>query len=370
MASSTDKITQLREQERRKIEFQVSTYGLLAEQEQARVALARLGPGERKARAMAVEGGGEGGEGGPEDEEGGGGGGAKGSTVTGGHVGKRAATKSNKKIQRGLERMGQEEDDEDKAPWYARRQQRQLKSLRNKVDIDRMRTAFSEYDGDSFSTRGDYVDGMLYRARMTPAQEHEIRTPWNLKAKADAAALEGEGADGGGGGGGVSTSNNMESNRTAASTLCNLTWNAGNTARMIEEGALPALISLSSLEDRRTQLSCAVAFHNMSKMTETRGNMVDEGAVKALVEMSMIPVDQQLNAMTGTGTILKLHCAAALCNLMATAGREELIVRAGAIEAISMLLRGEDDTTIAICARALYVLVVLCVVGVRGWRRG
>jgi hypothetical protein len=81
---------------------------------------------------------------------------------------------------------------------------------------------------------------------------------------------------------------NLETLRCCAGALCNLTIvphdaSDANSAKMVEQEAVPALLHLSRLENEGMKESCTVALSNLSKQSPK----VQSGAVSALLNLSL-----------------------------------------------------------------------------------
>ena len=224
----------------------------------------------------------------------------------------------------------------------------------------------SDYSGDLFGTRGNYVDGMVYRSRMLkkmggaelpPAREPEpenvavadegleeaLRAEERqaLESIAAAEAAEAEAAtsrktknkssefdgdeDEDEDGATDANSKRFEGKQRCAATLRNWSFYEENRERMVREGAVQALMKLATVPDKKTRGYCASAFQNLSSHPGLRAQIVDQGGAHVIVELCTT-TDTTLVSMD----IIR-DCTAALCNLSCLEGAESRLVEDGLV---------------------------------------
>ncbi|GLE05296.1 hypothetical protein PINS_up014309 [Pythium insidiosum] len=274
---------------------------------------------------------------------------------------------------------------------------------RKRGNTEVMGHALKPYGGDMFTTRGDYIDGLLYMSRMKRSARagewsdaavvlgrnslKEAVTDALSAAVAAAAAGElhlaiNNNSNNNSASGATNSSSSMSPLRgssisvssSAASvanaavvplrpevsgeelqhllqrqrcalTLSNWSSNPQNARVMVEEGAVDALIQLSRTDDRVTRLHCVTALVNLSQVASLRGVIVQQGAVKTVAEIANDTEDRAL----------RTACALTLYNLCCLAGEEELLVEDGAVGALSTLIN-EHAPVAALCLTALFNL--------------
>ncbi|TMW61111.1 hypothetical protein Poli38472_013574 [Pythium oligandrum] len=248
--------------------------------------------------------------------------------------------------------------------------------------------AFRPYQGDMFSTRGDYVDGMIYMSRMKRSHQLTFGTDGNsflpqgrnvLKdAVADAlsAAVAASAAGTYSLMGATSTSATSNASASTASvshngdapgpgdpeltaeevvqlrqrqrcalTLSNWSSNPENAWLMVQENVVEALMQLCEAEDRVTRLHCVTALMNLSNVEDLRRIIVQQGAIKTIADIVNDTDDPTL----------RTACAVTLCNLCCLEGDEELLVADGAVSALSLLIN-EHPKVARLCLAALFNL--------------
>ncbi|RLN98440.1 hypothetical protein BBJ28_00015493 [Nothophytophthora sp. Chile5] len=274
------------------------------------------------------------------------------------------------------------------------------KNGRKRAGTEFSSQAFKPYVGDMFSTRGEYIDGLLYMSRMKRSYQatfggsdyqgkrfEEVGGPsisWVdlqqpegrdvLKdgvsdaltvAAGGAAASEAGGAgtgprrlqaagsislaaDGSGLGGenkSALTKVQRKQRQRCSLTLSNWSFNPENARLMVQENVVEALIQLCKDEDATTRLNCVTALMNLSHLGELRRLIVQQGAVRTVAEI--------VNDMAD-GTI-RTACAITLCNLCSLDGEEGMLVEDGAVSALSTLIN-EHEKVSCICRSALFNL--------------
>jgi hypothetical protein len=153
------------------------------------------------------------------------------------------------------------------------KEKEELKSMRARVDLPRIKHLLPAYDGDMFGTSGNYWAGQLYMARMTPAQEHVKTNRFNFHQETPRYVAK-----------------NMEkvditSKQNACRAICNLTWHPSNANAVITEGGLSALQEMAETEsDSIIQNNCAIAFHNLSRIPAIRQQMIERNVVLTIAK--------------------------------------------------------------------------------------
>lgn len=248
--------------------------------------------------------------------------------------------------------------------------------------------ALRPYVGDMFSTRGEYIDGMLYMSRMKRSHRltfggmRELGLSDNSWVDLTANALKdvvshaytGTGATNGSmGSNGKRRTSKVETSQALTSisypgdtsgpetdagaalqiqqwqrcslTLSNWSSNPDNAQLMVQENVVDALMRLCVTDDHLTRVNCVTALMNLSHITELRREIVQQGAVKTIAEI----VDGTEDAT------LRTACTVALCNLCCLDGEEVLLVEHGAVSALSLLIN-EHPKVAGICRIALFNL--------------
>ncbi|ETV92695.1 hypothetical protein H310_13131 [Aphanomyces invadans] len=225
--------------------------------------------------------------------------------------------------------------------------------------------AIKAYMGDYFSTRGEYVDGMLYMSRMkkshgmrngstSAASVHVALDGAMLKEALASATADSTDPDGAlsfpgalstnpaTGGGGADKSTQAQ---RCASTLANWSSNPANARVMVNEGVVQALMILSRNDDIATRVHCVTTFMNLSNVADLRQGIIQLGAVKTLVGVLSGCDDRTLQTA----------CALTLCNLCCLAGEEVRLVADSAVGALTALVNDAPGVA-AISERALFNL--------------
>ena len=131
-----------------------------------------------------------------------------------------------------------------------------------------------------------------------------------------------------------------------AMTVKNWSKTRENDKSLLEEGAVHALIALTSTEDPLIKKWCAVAIYNLSTRPENRKQLLDLGAAGGIISVAN-------NSRNWKSAKL---CAMTLCNLsIEPDGEETLLAEHAQISLVSFLaVRGHF--LLPICAQALYNL--------------
>lgn len=178
-------------------------------------------------------------------------------------------------------------------------QDEDLKNLRAHIDLPHIKTLLPAYDGDMFGTSGNYWQGQLYMARMTPAQEHVKTNRFNFHQETPRYVAK-----------------NMEkvditSKQNACRSVCNLTWHSSNALAVISEGGLAALQNMVETEaDNIIQTNSAIAFHNLARIPEMRQRMIEQGVVGTIAKAQIkAPNMEPAVVLHMLGTLASLSCA-------------------------------------------------------------
>jgi hypothetical protein len=209
------------------------------------------------------------------------------------------------------------------------------------------------YEGDLFSTGGDYIDGIMYLSRcldgesgngkfvdMKKLLREKKKTAQALKQSepeidplGDKASVESaEGSD-------------VGSKLYCATSLCNWSRNPANAHRLEGEGAVRAIMMLSMEKLPRILVFCAGAFRYMSEQPILAHRMIDDQALGAILEMIGTKADDFICG----------NLAIALLNLTRVNGREGTLVE-DSIVLCFMNLIGQRQDLHATCCRGLYNL--------------
>lgn len=139
---------------------------------------------------------------------------------------------------------------------------------------------------------------------------------------------------------GMSHQNRLKRRRLAMSfaTLAAKPW---KREKIVKEGAIPALIDLSALNDAQMQRSCALAFAYLCKEPSIRAQIIREGAFAALVAMTQ-----------SHSRKVKADCCRAICNLCMENGFEFNAVRDGVTFAVVQVATSHPET-IDVCLKVL-----------------
>ncbi|KAE9015800.1 hypothetical protein PR001_g13497 [Phytophthora rubi] len=263
------------------------------------------------------------------------------------------------------------------------------KNGRKRAGTEYSSQTLKPYVGDMFSTRGDYIDGMLYMSRMKRSYQAMVSSSdprgkkldfsfsnpqWGELTRtegrnvlkdgvSDALAVAGgSGKPGpsrrsastivlaspseeGGEQGATLTSVQRKQQQRCSLTLSNWSFNPENARLMVEENVVEALIRLCKDGDKTTRLNCVTTFMNLSHLCELRRVIVQQSAVKTVAEIVNDMEDKTI----------RTACAITLCNLCSLQGEEGLLVEDGAVSALSTLIN-EHEKVSHICRCALFNL--------------
>lgn len=230
---------------------------------------------------------------------------------------------------------------------------------------------FKSYGGDIFSTRGQYMSGVIYKSRLAASSGTiQLRMPTLQRSNTfeilsesrnDQADLTPAPSRAPSGDGPPSSTREQttappeDPGATEAKIHCVQSfaaWSAHpeNVARLVEEGAVGALLVLSKHENLEIRRSCAITFRNMSKHLKLCEQLVDLTAVPFIADLGVSKYDPATCR----------DCCYALVNLTNLEGVEASLVEGGIVSAFSSLMAIEEDLCDA-CCRGLFNLT--CVDG-------
>eukprot|EP00981_Chlorochromonas_danica_P001531 scaffold334_cov173-Ochromonas_danica.AAC.7 len=220
---------------------------------------------------------------------------------------------------------------------------------------------FNKYEGDLFSTGGQYLEGMLYLSRMadsslrtkrlnpslheTERKKNEDNT-MNVEVEKNAKERDSNNnADEDTSSHEIATNPDINAKLSCAISLCNWSRNPANAVRLATEGAVRAIMTLSMEPVTKITVYCAAAFRFMSEQAVLAVSMIDEGAVTTISEL--------LGSKTDDFIVNNL--AMALVNLTRVNGKEGQLVEGAIILALSNLIQQKPELA-PTCVRGLYNL--------------
>lgn len=136
-------------------------------------------------------------------------------------------------------------------------------------------------------------------------------------------------------------SNNEKMKRYALS-LATLATKSSKRLVIVNEGAIGVLIDLSSIYDKAIQVRCASAFASLSVEPRIRARMLDDGALGAIISL----------ATNSNIREVKTDCARAICNLCCEKGYEFKMVKEGVPFVVTHVASTCPDT-FEICLKIL-----------------
>ena len=219
-----------------------------------------------------------------------------------------------------------------------------------------MNSIFPKYDGDMFGTFGEYMGGMLYLSRM-PQKKSNPGTAL-LRSYSKAAPTEGEYIQhhdndtelsdhifqNSGDYDGAEISQKLY----CATALCNWARNPANAERLATEGAVRAIILLSSEKVAKISVYCAGGFRYMSEHRVLAEKMIEEKCVNVISEMITSCNDDFISG----------NLAICLLNLTRISGKEGLLVEDSIVLCFMNLISQRADLHSA-CCRGLYNLTCI-----------
>lgn len=146
----------------------------------------------------------------------------------------------------------------------------------------------------------------------------------------------------------IKPTQNREKKRRFAMSLASLASKAEKRVEIVNDGAIQTLNSLSTVADDVIQLSCSVAYAQLSKERNVRQKMIDESSISAIIALS-----------NSNSHDVKANCCKALCNICCETGSEYKAVKDGAAFTITHIASVCPDI-IDVCLKIL--LNLSCVV--------
>lgn len=218
-----------------------------------------------------------------------------------------------------------------------------------------MQSVLRKYEGDRFSTGGEYMEGMLYLSRMPsapkkPSSKAESQaivkndsskaptTNANGDDESEAAFFEMYNVKN-------SPDDEASSKLYCATALCNWARNASNAPRLANEGAVRAIMQLSNEKVARISVFCAGAFRYMSEHQILAEKMIEDKAINSISEMISSNNDDFICG----------NLAICLLNLTRLHGREGQLVE-DSIVLCFMNIISQRPELLSACCRGLYNL--------------
>ncbi|CAM9151716.1 unnamed protein product, partial [Ectocarpus sp. 13 AM-2016] len=130
----------------------------------------------------------------------------------------------------------------------------------------------------------------------------------------------------------------------ALMTLCSIVMREENHAPILQQGALASILALTAHTNHSVREACALVLFNFSCGSAVQERIVQAGAVPAIIALS---------AGEGGDVALQRRCAAALCNLACTPANIARMVEEGVIPSIIHLLKTGDIQCVKYCCAAL-----------------
>jgi hypothetical protein len=227
-------------------------------------------------------------------------------------------------------------------------------------------TVLRGYNGDLFSSGGEYLGGMIYLSRMADSSLKTQKLNKSMteteRAKSvpegDTPAVEADkklgekdnknSTDSDEQASLAQSSVNQDTNAKlhCAASLCNWSRNPANAARLASEGAVRAINQLALEPVPSIQMYCAAAYRYMSEHLELATAMIDEiKTISTISEMVSSTNDE----------FIAYNLAIALVNLTRVNGKEGVIVDAAIVLVLMNLIMLKPELG-ATCVRGLYNL--------------
>eukprot|EP01032_Pedospumella_encystans_P018996 gene18996-21608_t len=141
---------------------------------------------------------------------------------------------------------------------------------------------------------------------------------------------------------GANNSSNNEKKKRYALSLATLASKPHKRQVIVNEGAITVLIELSSVYDKAIQVRCASAFASLTVEPKIRARMLDDGALNAIIAL----------ATNSNIREVKTDCARAICNLCCEKGYEFKMVKEGVPFVVTHVASTCPDT-FEICLKIL-----------------
>jgi len=138
---------------------------------------------------------------------------------------------------------------------------------------------------------------------------------------------------------------NKQKRRRLAMSFATLASKEEKRLRIVDEGAIPALIELSTINDAPIQRSCAVAFSFLSKERQIRPLMIEQAAFPALVYLSEHSSSRKVKA----------DIVRSLCNLCMVKESEYKAVKEGVVFSVVSIANScaDEHDVVEICLQVL-----------------
>jgi hypothetical protein len=140
----------------------------------------------------------------------------------------------------------------------------------------------------------------------------------------------------------ATTGHNYEKKKRYALSLATLASKPHKRMVIVNEGAITVLIELSQIYDKAIQVRCASAFASLSVESRIRARMLDDGALGAIISL----------ATNSNIREVKTDCARAICNLCCEKGYEFKMVKEGVPFVVTHVASTCPDT-FEICIKIL-----------------
>jgi hypothetical protein len=230
------------------------------------------------------------------------------------------------------------------------RQSQNLSTLRKNVNLPKIKHLLPAYDGDKFSTGGNYWQGQLYMARMTPAKEHIRTNRFNFHQEETPRYVVKD-----------LKKVDLDSKRNTCRSVCNLTWHASNASAIIKEGGLSALQNMARSDlDESIQIQCAIAFHNLARIQDVRQAMIEHGIVTTIAKA--------LGKQSHAPPVVLMHYLAAMAALSCSKferGIEAKMLQEGALEILQVTGKGLSDSSASMKGRPVEPISLANMLGAR-----
>ena len=109
-----------------------------------------------------------------------------------------------------------------------------------------------------------------------------------------------------------------EKRRQLATSLASLSMKPDKRLKLVEDGAIKALMKLTLAEDDVVRRCCAITFAHLSTVPEIQKMLIEEGCLTSIVQLSSYNIP-----------VIRGDCIKALCNLSTVVGNEHKIVKEG-----------------------------------------
>lgn len=213
-----------------------------------------------------------------------------------------------------------------------------------------------KFVGFQFSTpdQNQSLIGLLYQSRVP--QNEATKQPFDFEdsnanssladMSADLASNFSIGSDDSDADDKVVEAHSMNPRQQLALTVKNWSRTAENDENILQEGAVHALIALTSTEDSLIKKWCAQALYNLSTRPNNRKALLSLGAAGGIIAIAN---------NTRNWKAAKL-CVLTLCNLSIEEGSEETLLGEHAQLSLVSFLSARGHFLLPLCAKALYNL--------------